>query len=189
MDCSLSGSCVHGIFHTRILERVTISYSRESSHPRDQTHVSCVSCIGRPILYHCTTWEVLYWDYKSLNVNGGYKLLQIDVMISAAAAAAKSLQLCPTLSKPIDSSPLGSPIPGILQARTLEWVAIAFSRWSLKRVKSEGHTGSLHVHLQCYIRVACVTWVDPRNRLFRVPLSAASRGQGIWGSKKPYWPF
>ena len=44
-----------------------------------------------------------------------------------AAAAAKSLQLCPTLCDPIDSSPPGSPVPGILQARTLEWVAIAFS--------------------------------------------------------------
>ena len=41
--------------------------------------------------------------------------------------AAKSLQLCPTLCNPIDSSPPGSPIPGILQARTLEWVAISFS--------------------------------------------------------------
>ena len=45
----------------------------------------------------------------------------------AAAAAAKSLQLCPTLCDPIDGSPPGSPIPGILQARTLEWVAISFS--------------------------------------------------------------
>ena len=46
---------------------------------------------------------------------------------SAAAAAAKSLQSCPTLCDPIDGSPPGSPIPGILQARTLEWVAISFS--------------------------------------------------------------
>ena len=45
----------------------------------------------------------------------------------AAAAAAKSLQSCPTLCDPIDSSPPGSTIPGILQARTLEWVAISFS--------------------------------------------------------------
>ena len=45
---------------------------------------------------------------------------------SAAAAAAKSLQSCPTLCDPMDSSPPGSPIPGILQARTLEWVATAF---------------------------------------------------------------
>ena len=45
----------------------------------------------------------------------------------AAAAAAKSLQSCPTLCDPIDGSPPGSPIPGILQARVLEWGAIAFS--------------------------------------------------------------
>ena len=45
----------------------------------------------------------------------------------AAAAAAKSLQLCPTLCDPVDISPSGSPFPGILQARTLEWVAISFS--------------------------------------------------------------
>ena len=47
--------------------------------------------------------------------------------IFAAAAAAKSLQSCPTLCDPIDSSPPGSSVPGILQARTLEWVAISFS--------------------------------------------------------------
>ena len=46
---------------------------------------------------------------------------------SYAAAAAKSLQSCPTLCDPTDGSPPGSPIPGILQARTLEWVAISFS--------------------------------------------------------------
>ena len=46
---------------------------------------------------------------------------------AAAAAAAKSLQSCPTLCDPIDGSPPGSPIPGILQARTLEWVAVSFS--------------------------------------------------------------
>ena len=46
-----------------------------------------------------------------------------------AAAAAKSFQLCPTLCDPLDGSPPGSPVPGILQARTLEWVAISFSSW------------------------------------------------------------
>ena len=45
----------------------------------------------------------------------------------AAATAAKPIQSCPTLCDPIDSSPLGSPVPGILQARILEWVAISFS--------------------------------------------------------------
>ena len=51
-----------------------------------------------------------------------------DCWYAAAAAAAKSLQLCPTLCDPIDGSPPGSPVPGILQARTLEWVAISFSK-------------------------------------------------------------
>ena len=46
---------------------------------------------------------------------------------NVAAAAAKSLQSCPTLCDPRDGSPPGSPVPGILQARTLEWVAISFS--------------------------------------------------------------
>ena len=54
---------------------------------------------------------------------------------AAASAAAKSLQSCPTLCDLIDRSPPGSPIPGILQARTLEWVAISFSnawKWKVK---------------------------------------------------------
>ena len=53
----------------------------------------------------------------------------------AAATAAKSLQSCPTLCNPIDGSPPGSPVPRILQARTLEWVAISFSnalKWKVK---------------------------------------------------------
>ena len=54
MDCSLLGSSVHGIFQARILEWVAISFSGGSSRPRDQTHVSSVSCtgIGRQVLYH-----------------------------------------------------------------------------------------------------------------------------------------
>ena len=65
----------------------------------------------------------------------------------SAAAAAKSLQLCPTLCDPIDDSPAGSPVPGILQARTLEWVAISFSK---------------SVCLQCGdIWVLALGWEDP----------------------------
>ena len=52
---------------------------------------------------------------------------EINLRKVAAAAAAKSLESCPILCDPIDGSPPGSPIPGILQARTLEWVAISFS--------------------------------------------------------------
>ena len=54
-------------------------------------------------------------------------LTRIITRACLAAAAAKSLQSCPTLCDPIDGSPPGSPVPGILQARTLEWVAISFS--------------------------------------------------------------
>ena len=61
-----------------------------------------------------------------------------DFTQSEESAAAKSLQSCPTLCDPIDVSPRGAPVPGILQARTLEWVAISFSnagKWKV-RVKS-----------------------------------------------------
>ena len=101
MDCSPPGSSVHGISQARILEWVAISFSRRSSWSRDQTHISC---IGQQILYHWVTREVL--------------------------AAAKLLQSCPTLCDPIEGNPPGSAVPGILQARTLEWVAIPFSRES-----------------------------------------------------------
>ena len=65
-----------------------------------------------------------------------WRILSITLLVCAAAA--KSLQSCPTLCDPIDSSPPGSAVPGILQARTLEWVAISFSnawKWKVK-VKS-----------------------------------------------------
>ena len=61
----------------------------------------------------------LKWDWENLKPTLVY-----------TAAAAKSLQSCPTPCDPIDGSPLGSPIPGILQARTLEWVAVSSSRGS-----------------------------------------------------------
>ena len=67
------------------------------------------------------------------------KLLRLNMNLhEPATAAAKSLQLCPTLCDPIDGGPPGSPVPGILQARTLEWVAISFSSaWKGKlKVKS-----------------------------------------------------
>ena len=55
-----------------------------------------------------------------------WKMIEL-ILEEAAAAAAKSLQPCPTLCDPTDGSPPGSPVPGILQARTLEWAAISFS--------------------------------------------------------------
>ena len=69
----------------------------------------------------------------------------------AAAAAAKLLQSCPTLCNPIDGSPPGCPAPGILQARTLEWVAISFSnawKWKVK-VKSLSKCPTLRDPMDC----------------------------------------
>ena len=115
MDCSLPGFSIRGIFQARGLEWVAISFSRASSRPRDRTQVSALQTDALP------------------SEPPGKPYMQL-----AAAAAAKSLQLCPTLCDPTDGNPPGSLIPGILQARTLEWVAISFSNaWKWKvRVKS-----------------------------------------------------
>ena len=86
---------------------------------------------------------------------------------AAAAAAAKSLQSCPTLCDPIDGSPPGSPIPGILQGRTLEGVAISFS-----------NTGKWKVKVKSLSPV----------RLFRTPWTAAIQAPPSMGfSRHEYW--
>ena len=87
--------------------------------------------------------------------------------VCTAAAAAKSLQLCPTLCDPIDGSPPGSPVPGILQARTLEWVAISFSnawKWKVK-VKS----------LSCVRLLA-----TPQTAAYQAPLSMGFSRLEYW---------
>ena len=79
-------------------------------------------------------WYGVNHDFRPLP----WSLVAFRSYLDTAAAAAKSLQLCPTLCDPIDGSPPGSLVPGILQARTLEWVAISFSsawKWKVK-VKS-----------------------------------------------------
>ena len=85
-------------------------------------------CILSPCLFN------LYAEYIMRNTGleetqAGIKIAgrNINNLRYANAATAKSLQSCPTLCDPIDSSPPGYPVPGILQARTLEWVAISFS--------------------------------------------------------------
>ena len=149
MECSPLGSSVHGIFQAKISEWVVMpSPSRGSSKPRDQTQVSASPAqAGRfLLLYHCTTW---------------------GSPIRKTAAAAKSLQSCPTLCDPIDGSPSGSTIPGILQARTLEWAAISFSnawKWKVK-VKSLS-----------------------RARLFSTPWTAAYQAPPSMGfARQEYW--
>ena len=94
------------------MEWVAISFSRGSSPPWDQTQVFRIP--GR----HLNLWATR----EALMV----RLLLLLLLL---------LQSCPTLCDPIDSSPPGSPVPGVLQARTLEWVAISFSnasKWKLK---------------------------------------------------------
>ena len=197
MDYSPPGSSVHGISQVRILEWVAMSFSRESSQPRDQTESPAwqadslpLSHQGSPSLYlartlyileplwnlsskvykpkegkkeTCSPWswqEPLKVSKEDVKTQGWIKtkafllkvyryifLLRINEIKRKfkdlkkfslifpkvgpdskvlSAAAAKLLQSCPTLCDPIDGSPPGSRVPGILQARTLEWVAISF---------------------------------------------------------------
>ena len=90
----------------------------------------------------CTWKEFVFFGWVQCSINANYvKLVGCVTPTFYAAAAAKSLQSCPTLCDPIDSSPPGFPVPGILEARTLEWVAISFSnawKWKVK-VKSLSH--------------------------------------------------
>ena len=86
---------------------------------------------------------------------------------SAATAAAKSLQLCPTLCDPIDGSPPGSAVPGILQARTLEWVAISFSNaWK----------GKVNVKSLSRIRLFATPW----SAAYKAPPSVGFSRQECW---------
>ena len=99
-----------------------------------------------------------------LPVVGSFKFL---IQFPDLSAAAKSLQSCPTLCDPINGSPPGSPVPGILQARTLEWVAISFSnawKWKVK-VKS----------------LSCI-WllVTPWTAAYQAPTSMGFSRQEYW---------
>jgi len=83
----------------------------------------------------------LKWSQRTMAIKwnfSGFKSSDLYYISCAVVVVVKSLQSCPTLGDPIDGSPPGSPVPGILQARTLEWVAISFSnawKWKVK-VKS-----------------------------------------------------
>ena len=115
IDYSLPSSSVHGIFKARILEWVAIFFPWDLPNP-DGTLVSCISCIGRQILYHWAIWEARV-EYKSLSLLKNKKKVWVT-------------QSCPTLYISMDYSQLVSSVHGILQARILECVAIPFSRGS-----------------------------------------------------------
>ena len=95
------------------------------------------------------------------------KPLWILFSMAAAAAAAKSLQSCPTLCEPIDGNPAGSPVPGILQARTLKWVTISFSNASKWKVK---------VKLLSHVPL----FVTPWTAAYQAPLSMGFSRQEYW---------
>ena len=122
----------------------------------------------------CWGCKCLYWQGECCNDSNNYSLVRVckcQVLYCAAAAAAKSLQSCPTLCDPRDGSPPGSPIPGILQARTLEWVAIAFSNaWKWK------------VKVKFCVRLLATAWTAA----FQAPASMGFARQEYW-SGLPYY--
>ena len=94
MDCNPPGSSAHGLSQVRILEWIAISSSRGFTRSRDQTCVSCVSCIGLQILYHSTTWEA---PYMKISVKNLSKCLKTVIMWSQWKWQSKSsgkLTLC-----------------------------------------------------------------------------------------------
>ena len=127
MDC-----IVHGVaknqtrlsdFHFTLLQLSILPGEFHGRRSLDMTEHACMCAHART---HTHTPVI------SSFIHSGSNSTLISLLVQpSAAAAAKSLQSCPTLCNPIEGSPPGSPVPGILQARTLEWVAIAFSRFNL----------------------------------------------------------
>ena len=120
------------------------------------------------LLFSCSVSFIGYQSFWILPV-GSWLFLHFyaAATAAAAAAAANSLQSCPTLCDPIDGSPPGSPIPGILQARTLEWVAISFSnawKWKLK------------VKLLSQVRLLAAPWTAA----YQAPPSMGFSRQEYW---------
>ena len=139
MGCSPAGSSVCGISQARILEWLAISFFRGSSRPRDQTWVSYVSCTVGGFFAHWTINPNMTF-FKFLVILGcqfifSLMLYPLPMLLCKCVAAAKSLQLCLTLCNPRDGSPPGSPVPGILQARTLEWLPFPSPRHESEKWK------------------------------------------------------
>ena len=133
----------------------TIEYTYTHTHTRD-----------RILFSHRKEWNFAIWSY--VDGSGGHytRWNMSDKEKYNVSHAAKSLQSSPTLCDPIDGSPPSSPVLGIFQARTLEWVAISFSNaWKWKKVKSLSHV-----------------------RLLATPWTAAHQGPLSMGfSRQEYW--
>ena len=110
---------------------------QENSRWRSLAGYSPRGCKGLDVLEQLTHTH----NRKDMTFNIVFEDSTFYFQICSVAAAAKSLRSCPTLCHPIDGSPPDSPVPGILQARTLEWVAISFpNAWKSKvKVKSLSH--------------------------------------------------
>ena len=147
------------------------------------TEVFLCSSIGirlKPRSGLCCTCFLVCWSTVWQHLG----CFSVVIYYYAATAAAKSLQSCPTLCNPIDGSPPGFPVPGILQARTLEWVAISFSNawtWRVK-VKSLSH-----------VRLLATSWTaayqaPPSSPVFltveKYPLKAREKVSSPEGCKK-----
>ena len=157
---------------------VSISHRSSSKSP------SLALCVKSPSLLHYHHFlhpALLYHsNYPTREAYPGPQPLKGKTLtlfcLAAAAAAAKSLQSYPTLCDPIDGSPPGSPAPGILQARTLEWVAIAFSnawKWKVK-VKSLSR-----------VRLPVTSWTAAH----QAPLSVGFSRQEDWSGEPLPAPF
>ena len=139
IDGSPPGFPVPGILQARTLEWVAISFSNAWKWKVKVKSLSHVRLFSTP-------WTAAYWAPLSTGFSrqeywSGVPLLLLIIATYAMLCYAKSLQSCLTLCDPIDGSPPGFPVPGILQTRTLEWVAISFNnawKWKVK-VKSLSH--------------------------------------------------
>ena len=124
MNCSLPGSCIHGILQARVLEWVAISFSKPIKG--STIYLVVVVQSSSHVRLFMTPWTAAAWflcpPLSSVDCSDSLRLSRW-----CYAAAAKSLQSCPALCDPMDCSPPGSSIHGIFQARVLEWGAIAFS--------------------------------------------------------------
>ena len=115
MDCSLSGSSVHGILQARIMKRVTISFPRGSSWPRYQTSISCVSCIAGGFFINWAIREAsiiqhILWEMQKWIWHNYYTQRPQHIEEESSDQIRSVAQSCPTLCNPMNCSTPGLPV-------------------------------------------------------------------------------